>query len=238
MSRREVAAGIVAASARGEIVPTRDGYDLWAEVYDSDGNPLLPLEEPEVERLLGDVTGKRVLDLGCGTGCHALRLAQRGAEVTAVDFSHGMMQQARAKAGAHEITWLTHDLTERLPFDDGTFDGLLCALVLDHIADCTALYREMARVCAADGSIVLSIMHPALTLRGVIAGFRDPASGAKTHPQSASNQMADYVMAASHAGLRVDHMSEHAVDEALIGAFPRAKKYLDWPMLVMFRLTR
>ena len=42
------------------VVPTRDGYDRWSDVYDGDGNPLVLLEEPHVARLLGDVRGLSV----------------------------------------------------------------------------------------------------------------------------------------------------------------------------------
>src|SRR5437764_12466232 len=84
-------------------LPTRDGYDLWSAVYDADANPLPAIEEPCVDRLLGDVRGLAVLDLGCGTGRHALRLAAAGAVVTALDFSPGMLDQARAKPGAGRV---------------------------------------------------------------------------------------------------------------------------------------
>ena len=50
------------------ILSTREGYDRWAAIYDSDGNPLVALEEPWMDRLLGDVRGLAVLDVGCGTG--------------------------------------------------------------------------------------------------------------------------------------------------------------------------
>ncbi|HEX2522509.1 MAG TPA: methyltransferase domain-containing protein, partial [Terriglobia bacterium] len=85
------------------VVPTKDGYDRWSDVYDEDGNPLLLLEEPHVARLLGDVRGLSVLDVGCGTGRHAIRFAQQGAQVTGVDFSAGMLGKARQKAGAEQV---------------------------------------------------------------------------------------------------------------------------------------
>ncbi|MBI4425666.1 MAG: class I SAM-dependent methyltransferase [Elusimicrobia bacterium] len=73
-------------SRRGGVeVPTKEGYDRWSRVYDSDGNPLLALEEPVVRRLLGPVRGRAVADIGCGTGRHALALARAGAKGTAVD---------------------------------------------------------------------------------------------------------------------------------------------------------
>src|SRR4029079_18860568 len=81
-------------------LPTREGYDRWAEVYDGEGNPLVEMEGPWVERLLGDVRGLAVADIGCGTGRHALRLAAAGAHVTAGGFSEGMPRRAPATPGA------------------------------------------------------------------------------------------------------------------------------------------
>jgi malonyl-CoA O-methyltransferase len=89
----------------------RSGYDRWAVVYDHDANPLIALEEPVVHDALGDVRGAAALDLGCGTGRHALWLAAPGAAVTAVDFSDGMLAEARRKPGADAVRFAVHDLT-------------------------------------------------------------------------------------------------------------------------------
>lgn len=78
----------VTGSSDVKRLPVRDGYDRWAEIYDDEDNPLILIEEPEVEALLGPVRGLRIADIGCGTGRHALRLAADGAIVTGVDFVH------------------------------------------------------------------------------------------------------------------------------------------------------
>jgi 2-polyprenyl-3-methyl-5-hydroxy-6-metoxy-1,4-benzoquinol methylase len=72
-----------------QVVPTQDGYDLWSAIYDAADHPLMVLEEPQINRLLGDVRGLRIADLGCGTGRHTLTMARAGAQVTAVDFPWG-----------------------------------------------------------------------------------------------------------------------------------------------------
>lgn len=219
-----------------DVLPTRQGYDRWAEIYDTEDNPLVGLEEPRVYDLLGDVRGLRLADVGCGTGRHALRLSAEGALVTAIDFSERMMEKARAKAGAEKIQWVHHDLAQALPLADGEFDRVLCALVLDHVKNLTGFFGELGRICRTDGFIVISSFHPAMMLRGVQARFTDPSTGRDTRPASHANQISDYVMAATRAGLRIDHMSEHAVDAAFAARSARAAKYLHWPMLLMMRL--
>jgi SAM-dependent methyltransferase len=223
--------------ANAEVLPTRTGYDLWAATYDTDGNPLIAMEEPLVDQLVGNVHRLSVLDVGCGTGRHAIRLAAAGAVVAAVDFSAAMLEQARMKAGAGEIAFVVHDLSKPLPFAAGTFDRVVCGLVIDHIADLGLLFREMRRVCRPGGWVVVSVMHPAMMLRGVQARFHDATSGREIRPASQANQISDYILAAARAGFVFDHLSEHAVDESLANRVERARRYLGWPMLLMMRLS-
>src|SRR5438128_9514141 len=131
-----------AATGEIELLPVREGYDRWAEIYDEEDNPLLALEEPCVAEMLGDVRGLRIADIGCGTGRHALRLAQAGARVTGVDFSGVMLQRAQRKPGAEAVRFVQHDLADPLPFAAASFDRVLCCLVVEHVADLTAFFRE------------------------------------------------------------------------------------------------
>jgi SAM-dependent methyltransferase len=220
-----------------DLLPTKDGYNRWAAIYDEDGNPLIALEEPWMDRLLGNVRGLTVADIGCGTGRHAIRFAAAGAIVHALDFSEVMLERARTKAGTSNIVFRVHDLAKSLPFADEAFDRVVCGLVIDHIADLGGLFREMHRVCRPSGFVVVSVMHPAMMLRGVQARFRDPATGREIRPASCPHQLSDYIMAAARAGFTFDHLSEHAVDEALAKRLERARKYLGWPMLFLMRLA-
>jgi ubiquinone/menaquinone biosynthesis C-methylase UbiE len=135
------------ASLEREILPVREAYDRWAPHYDHDANPLVALDELVVPRLVGAVRGLRIADLGCGTGRHTLRLASGGAHVTAVDFSPNMLEQASRRLAGHAVTFVEHDLTKRLPFEDASFDGVLSCLALEHIADLAAFFVEARRIC-------------------------------------------------------------------------------------------
>jgi malonyl-CoA O-methyltransferase len=220
------------------LLSAKEGYDRWSEIYDQDDNPLPALEEPEVDALLGDVRGLDLADIGCGTGRHAVRLAARGARVTAVDFSEGMLERARKKAETLSSAprFVLHDLTDSLPLADQAFDRVLSALVIDHIEDLGRFFAELRRICRPQGRVVLSVIHPAMMLRGVQARFRDPKSGREIHPRSAPHQLGEYVQAATAARLSIEHCREHAVDEALAARVPRAKKYLGWPMLLVMSM--
>lgn len=215
----------------------RTGYDRWAVVYDHDLNPLIGLEEPHVHVALGDVRGLSVLDLGCGTGRHALWLAAAGADVTGVDFSEGMLAEARQKSGADAVRFLAHDLHEPLPFADATFDRVVSGLVLEHLRDLGAFFGEMRRVVKPGGVAVVSAMHPAMMLRGSQARFTDPDSGEVVAVGSEPHTLGAFVMAAVRAGFRLDDVVEAAPDAAFAERYPRAAKYVGWPMLVVLRLA-
>lgn len=224
------------AVADMDIVPTQAGYDRWAEFYDWEDNPLVMLEEKHIGPLAGDVAGLAVADIGCGTGRHALRWAAAGARVTAVDFSAAMLERARAKPGAQAVTFVQHDLAKPFPLESAAFDRVFCCLVLDHIAALDKFFAELRRLCRPTGCVIISVMHPAMSLRGAQARFIEPGTGRRISPAGHAHQMSDYLMAAVRAGLTPEHLSEHAADAALVARSPRAERYLGWPMLLLMKL--
>ncbi len=213
------------------------GYDRWAEVYDHDANPLLALEEPIVRAAIGDPSGLNALDLGCGTGRHTLWLAKTGAAVVAVDLSAGMLAEARTKAGAEAVSFLQHDLHDPLPFAPGQFHLIVSGLVLEHLRDLELFFADAWRMLRPGGRAVVSAMHPAMFLRGSQARFTDPQSGELVQPGSIAHSLSDLLMGAIRAGLRIDDVQEVAPDQEFASRYPRAEKYVDWPMLVVMQLV-
>ncbi len=219
-----------------EDLPTDQGYDRWSTIYDDEDNALIQLETRHLPPLIGEISGLQVIDIGCGTGRHTVALAAAGAHVVGVDFSSGMLEKAKAKPNAEKVHWILADINKDLPLECDHADKVVCCLVLDHIADVLGLFKEMKRLCKESGEILISVMHPAMMLKGLQARFHDPATGVEVRPQSAPNEISDYVMAAVRAGLTIAHMSEHCVDEQLAQVSPRSRKYLDWPMLLLMKL--
>jgi ubiquinone/menaquinone biosynthesis C-methylase UbiE len=218
------------------LASVREGYDRWAAVYDHDANPLQALEEPIVHHAIGDPHGLNVLDLGCGTGRHALWLAARGATVTAIDFSEGMLAEARRKPGAEKTRFLCHDLHRDLPMEDGAFELVVSGLVLEHLKELAGFFGEMRRLLKPGGRAVISAMHPAMFLRGSQARFTDPATGELVLPGSVPHSLGEFVMAAVRAGFQLTEIVEASPDVEFAARYPRAEKYVSWPMLVVMEL--
>jgi SAM-dependent methyltransferase len=116
----------------------------------------------EDARLLGDITGKDIVEVGCGSAPCARWLAAHGAHVTALDLSAGMLRYA---AAANEATGIDVPLVranaERLPFAAETFD-IACSAFggVPFVADVAATFTEIARVLRPGGSWVFAVTHP------------------------------------------------------------------------------
>lgn len=135
--------------------------DAYAEMVDTKPHNAY-LERPATLSLLPDVTGKKVLDAGCGPGVYSEWLLRHDAQVTAIDASPKMLDHARKRLGDNAKVRL-HDLQEPLSFlEDDSFDAVLAALVMDYIEDWLPVFCEFRRVLKKDGVLVYSVGHPAV----------------------------------------------------------------------------
>src|SRR5690348_1025169 len=99
------------------------------------------------ERRSGIGAGDQVLDVGCGTAELSLLMARRGARVTGVDLSEGMLAVGREKverAGLGERIELRLGNALQLPFADASFDAAASAFVMRNVANLDQALREMA----------------------------------------------------------------------------------------------
>ena len=135
-------------------------WDRAAADYCSRQDELASIYEPVVDELLGDVSGKRVLDAGCGGGTYSRTLASRGALVTGIDGSAAMIAIAEKHPVKSNVEYKVVDLTENLPFPDGCYDIMLAHMVLMDIPRIDVAMAEFARVLTDDGILVFSITHP------------------------------------------------------------------------------
>ncbi|AKJ15452.1 methyltransferase [Streptomyces incarnatus] len=144
-------------------------YDSFAEAYSAESEHSLVnayYARPAMLALAGDVAGRRILDAGCGSGPLSAALRDRGAVVTGIDASAGMLALARRRLGADAALHLV-DLKDRLPFADGTFDDVVASLVLHYLRDWGPTLAEIRRVLRPGGRLIASVDHPvvAYTIR-------------------------------------------------------------------------
>ncbi|HEY8773664.1 MAG TPA: methyltransferase domain-containing protein [Gaiellaceae bacterium] len=135
---------------------------------------------------LGLVPGARVLDVATGTGAVALRAAERGAVVTAVDISAELVERGRRAAtdAGLSIEFLSAD-AERLPFAPRSFDAVASAQGAVFADDREAVACELARVCRPGGVLALTCPIAAgfpFELARILASFRMGARDAWSGP--------------------------------------------------------
>jgi SAM-dependent methyltransferase len=118
--------------------------------------------DPPLFALLGDVTGMRVLDVACGNGHNARRLARLGAQVTGVDFSPEIITRCRTREQQEPLGIMYHvaDAARLNMFDDALFDLAICQMALMDIADAEGAVREVARTLRPAGRLVAQFLHP------------------------------------------------------------------------------
>jgi len=123
------------------------------------GRLLADTQEQQIAAFLAPVEGRRILDVGTGTGRAAIALAKRGAIVTGVDASAEMLAVAecRAREAGTRVTFARGD-AHHLEFPDRAFDAVVCLRVLMHTPDWRASLRELCRV--SSGRVVFD--YPSL----------------------------------------------------------------------------
>ncbi|MEQ9001660.1 MAG: class I SAM-dependent methyltransferase [Coleofasciculus sp. B1-GNL1-01] len=137
----------------------RQFHDTWAAAIDVDGIRVADYFEactaPEnrfILQQLGDIRGKRLLDLGCGAGENSVYFAQKGANCVAADYSAGMVDVALKLAAANGVNIEGHTANAMaLDFADNTFDIVYASNLLHHIPDPKIALQEMHRILKPGG---------------------------------------------------------------------------------------
>jgi SAM-dependent methyltransferase len=132
------------------------------------------LISPATERLLMVLPGETVLDVACGNGVFARRLAELGARVVAVDFSERFVELARARteeAGYGDaVEYLVADATDEeqmLALGEERFDAVVCNMALMDMPVIDPLMRALRRLLKPNGRFVFSVQHPAFNSNAV-----------------------------------------------------------------------
>jgi ubiquinone/menaquinone biosynthesis C-methylase UbiE len=149
---------------RAEEISAKKKYDSMAEEYHEMRTKKYPqgwfynemLEMPSVLELLGNVRGKKILDLGCGTGIYAKLLKKKGAMVKGFDISPEMIKIAKRENPTLE---LKIGSAYEIPFNE-KFDTVLASLVVHYIEDWDKMFKEVRRVLKKGGVFIFSTGNP------------------------------------------------------------------------------
>jgi cytosine/adenosine deaminase-related metal-dependent hydrolase/ubiquinone/menaquinone biosynthesis C-methylase UbiE len=217
------------ATATSPAQPDSCVFDLWAQVYDTQSNPLLMLEERSAMPLLPPLSGEDVLDVGCGTGRWLTRLETLNpASLTGTDCSTVMLERARSKV--HPNTKLEHRECSTLPGEDASKSFVLASFVLSYLSDLHGFASECARILQPDGWVLISDMHPVTAVkRGWTRSFR--VEREKFEIAVHSRPLEEIVSAFQHYGLELRVLVEPPFESPEQSVFEDAGKLMEFEEL-------
>lgn len=135
---------------------SRRTFDLWSASYERDpfSRVIAKLQFAALEAL-GPAEGDVLLDVGCGTGAATRAAAEVVERAVGLDLSPKMLAEARRRAAGMAGVEFVEGDSEALPFEDGEFSAVLCTTSLHHYPRPEVAAREIARVLAPGGRVVI-----------------------------------------------------------------------------------
>ena len=185
----------------------RSAYDEWAPSYDSAQNPTRDLNAAALREQPFSLAGSRVLEIGCGTGRNTDWLA-RAEHVTAVDFSRGMLERARARVTKQNIRFVEGDVTEAWRFVEGFYDVIVANLILEHVRDLRHVFAEAFRAACTGGTFYIGELHPYKQLLGTQARYRLSEEGEEIRIDAVRHTISEFVNEGLRAGFRLEDLRE------------------------------
>ena len=201
------------------------------------------LVNPVIFRMLGEVTGRRILDAGCGTGYLSRLLAARGAHVTGAEPAAALLSYARELEAERKqgVEYLQAELAA-LPGSVSEFDAVVCSMVLMAIPDWKPAMRACVRAVRPGGLFVFAIVHPAFEqlrptwneygeyrLRRYLAEYDIPQTLATDYHRPIST----YLNELAALGCRIVEIAEPGLDPEVVRADPILESYVHLPNFLL-----
>ena len=221
---------------------SRDNWNTNAEYWDQrmgvEGNDFhLELVEPTQLPLLDLQPDELVLDIACGNGQFARKMAQLGARVVATDFSEQMIVNAKARTGenADRIEFKVVDATSReqlIALGERRFHAAVCTMAIQDIASIDPLFESLSRLLKAGGRFVFSVCHPCFNANPRMQMLAEREEIGNELVTTYSVKVSRYITPAAHKGIAivgqpVAHTYFHRPISAIFNACFKAGFFLD-----------
>ncbi|HEV7622355.1 MAG TPA: class I SAM-dependent methyltransferase [Flavisolibacter sp.] len=195
-----------------------EGYNNWANNYDSDENKTRDLEAKALRTNLSPYSFASCLEIGCGTGKNTSWLVNKADHVLAVDFSPGMLMKAREKIQAKNVVLQQADINLPWDFTDKKFDLVCFSLVLEHTENLDFIFFELQKVTAIGGRVYIGELHPYKQYSGSQARFETKEGFQKI--TSFKHHISDYIQSAKKYNFGIEDINEY-FDEGSENKIPR-----------------
>lgn len=214
------------------------GYDRWSSLYDTYPNPTVAIDDLAFPALWAHLTGKQVLEIGCGTGRHTQKLLAAGNTVVGLDLSAGMLAVARSKLPDTRLTLVHADFMTYDGLPQRQFEAALSSLVVEHIRDLPRFFARVAQALKPGGEFFLSEIHPHRAAKGILAHFKDVRTQEVVHLDSHAHGSEQLEAAAQAARLTLLRKEDVFGNETLAAIQPSWSRYLGQPMIQLWRFRK
>jgi len=144
----------------------KEFFDQYGKMGRSIGGLSAAGEWHEFQRLLPDLKGKKVLDLGCGYGWHCRYAVEHGAQsVVGTDISEKMLEEAKARTADARISYRKVAI-EDIDFSPESFDLVISSLAFHYVEPFETVCEKLYRIVKRNGDLVFSVEHPIFTAYG------------------------------------------------------------------------
>lgn len=127
----------------------------------------------ELEKMMPDFIGKRVLDLGCGFGWHCRYAVEKGAEsVIGIDISERMLKVAKDKTESQLIKYVQKPI-EDINYDNDSFDVVISSLAFHYVESFEDVCKRINKCLSSGGDFIFSVEHPVFTAQGTQDWYHD-----------------------------------------------------------------
>lgn len=241
--------------SRQNIFDNETFFNGYKALRESDCNANDLIEQPAMRKLLPNLNGKSVLDLGCGYGHNCLDFVTRGAErVVGIDISEKMLAVAKEESAHSKIEYRNMSMTDISELDE-KFDFIYSSLAFHYVKDFDAFAKDMYSVLNAGGQLLFSQEHPIITATVDGAGhFNKDENGNRisytfsNYNQSGERKIhwyvdgvvkyhrtfSDIITALAKAGFMIEEVCEPVPEEWAIQKLPTlAKEYIKPNFLIV-----
>ena len=195
-----------------------NAYNSWAAQYDTNDNKTRDLEALALKNLLSGKTYKHCLEVGCGTGKNTQWLLTICDQITAIDFSEGMLEIAKNKINSAKVNFSEADITKDWTFANSTYDLVTFSLMLEHIEDLHAVFQKLSKVTATGSQVYIGELHPFKQYAGSKARF-ETENGTEVLT-CFNHHVTDFIQAANASGYQLIQLEEQ-FDEGDRSQLPR-----------------
>lgn len=213
---------------------------------------------PALMDLLGNVSEKEILEMGCGDGYWLRILTEKGAKCTGFDLSENQIKSAKDDDPENKIIYFVADASEKIKLEDNSFDIIFLEKVLLEISDLSKIkriFKEAHRLLKDNGFLIVSELHPLAPETNfpnieVDEGYTYFKSGfpvkiISKKPDGTVTKYTDFhwtfqdlINSITESGLKVIKVLEPTPDEKTVEKYPYLEYRKDKPLAVMIKAQK